>query len=247
MYLRLLIFFLFICCFNVVAKSVERITIATASSFNLPLISIKENFEKKHDIIIDIISGASGKLTTSLIHGAPYQLFFSADTKFSEILEKRGRIRKENSLTYAKGKLYLLMKNGSCENLKKKLKSPNVRISIANPQIAPFGRAAKEYLKKIKIWEDVKDSLLTGENVSQSYQWFYTDNVDFAFVSNSFIPKIKKNSKTVTCEIDNKNYSNMEQELVVINNTENIKKFIDYFQTDKHVQDVIKKFGYEVN
>lgn len=141
----------------------------------------------RHDEI-EIIktTGSSGVLMRQAQEGAPFDLFFSADLERVEQLAAEGVILPDTVRTYAEGRLVMLIAEddlqiNSIENLNSQLPI-HMRIAIANPQHAPYGKAAKEALTTLGQWEALEDRFVYGENVMHTLQFARSGNVGIAFV-----------------------------------------------------------------
>jgi molybdate transport system substrate-binding protein len=146
-----------------------KIIVAVAANFVLPMNEIKRDFEKEDPSVdIEIIPGASGKLAAQIQNGAPFEIFASADMDFPLLLKEKGYVEKGPAV-YAQGSLVLFSASGI--DLRKGLsvlKDGSVKkIVIANPETAPYGKAAVSAMKKCGIYEEVKHKLVTAENINK--------------------------------------------------------------------------------
>ena len=143
-------------------------------------------FHKSHpDIKIKLILASSGKLTAQIIHGAPFDLFLSANMKYPLLLYKRG-YTKTKPKVYAKGAIALFsVKNIDLTNFKNALLKAKL-IAIANPKSAPYGNVAITALKNAKIYQKVLPKLIYAETVSAVIP--YTINqADVGIIAKSII------------------------------------------------------------
>jgi molybdate transport system substrate-binding protein len=130
---------------------------------------------------------SSGVLARQIENGAPFDVFLSAGEEFMEPLVKRNKVVKEEIQIYAIGRIGLWAKSGAIRKMGD-LDQPAVRvIAVANPQLAPYGRAAMAALAKTRLLEKVKDKLVFGENIRQTQQFAETGNADCAILSWSLI------------------------------------------------------------
>ena len=171
---KLLLLVLFAGLFKISAQS---ITIAAAADLRFAFDNITKLYKEKHpDVKVDVIFGSSGNLYQQIINLAPFDLFFSADISFPKKLE-------EQKLTYGKPKIYavgqIVLWSASKDVSKglELLKFDDVRkISIANPEVAPYGKRAVESLIYYKLYDKIKDKIVKGDNVSQAAQFVLTGN-----------------------------------------------------------------------
>ena len=151
----------------------ENIHIAVASNFSGTMKVLIKEFEKKSQGSITASYASSGHIYAQIVNGAPYDVFFSADTERPQKLIKNGYANNDNSFVYAEGKLILWQeKQGETVN-ERSLSEPDtkVRIAIANPKHAPYGKAAIETMQRMSVFKDLKTSLITAQNVTQVHQF----------------------------------------------------------------------------
>ncbi len=161
-----------------------EVTAAVASNFLSTFRSLTVAFEQTTGHRVRIVSGSTGKLFAQIVHGAPYEVFLSADTKRPRLLEERGLA--ESRFTYALGKITLWSADPnlighSGEDI---LKRGTFRhLALANPKTAPYGLAAKTVLQKLKLWSQLQPRIVQGENISQALQFIASRNAELGFVA----------------------------------------------------------------
>ena len=156
-------------------------TVAAASDLRFALESVAEDFRKNSRERVELVFGSSGNLARQLMDGAPFELFLSADEMFVEKLADAGLTRDRGAL-YAVGRVVLYAPNGSrltvderLEGLRTLLARGGVtRFALANPEHAPYGRAAEAALRAQGLWEKLQPALVLGENISQAAQFATT-------------------------------------------------------------------------
>jgi molybdate transport system substrate-binding protein len=180
--------------FNNVSAHAGEVHVAVASNFLQPLNALSSAFEHEfgHEIIIS--SASSGKLYAQIQHGAPFDVFLSADS------DKPARVAREiggssQPFAYAIGRLVLWCPS-QCELPLTSLRTGNfTKLAIANPRLAPYGLAAKQTLRaemphkmKTQTTSDLmRDKWVMGENISQTYRFVETGNATLGFVARSQI------------------------------------------------------------
>jgi molybdate transport system substrate-binding protein len=150
----------------------KDVSVYAAADLQLAMRSLIQAFEQENpQARIKVTFGSSGKGYAQLASGAPHDLFFSADMAYAERLAKEG-LTLTKPKSYGLGRLVVWSLSGSQVDVSKGLEvllEPSVKkISIANPEHAPYGRAAKESLEKAGLWERVKNKLVIAENISQA-------------------------------------------------------------------------------
>ncbi len=127
--------------------------------------------------------GSSGLLARQIESGAPFDVFLSASEAFLEDLARKGRVNREDILIYALGRLGLWSKSGTIRSFEDFFRFETFRLAIANPQHAPYGRAARQTLEKARIWERLEPQIVLAENVRQAMQFAESGNVDAVLTS----------------------------------------------------------------
>jgi molybdate transport system substrate-binding protein len=152
--------------------------VAAASDLQFALEAISQAFTAETGERVNLVFGSSGNLTRQVMSGAPFELFLSADEAFVDALADAGHTR-DRGLLYAIGRIVLFAPRGSplvvdeqMKGLRTLLaKNSGIRFAIANPEHAPYGRAAEAALRALGIWDNVQPALVLGENISQTAQF----------------------------------------------------------------------------
>lgn len=158
----------------------DRLIIAAASDLQFAMEDILDRFRAHHpDDVIDIVYGSSGKFSTQIAQGAPYDLYFSADIAYPRQLANAGHAASEVT-PYAVGRIVLWRssRNGSEMRLEDLTAQGIRRVAIANPRHAPYGARAKEALKAAGVWKKVENKLILGSNISQAAQFVETGHAE---------------------------------------------------------------------
>jgi molybdate transport system substrate-binding protein len=178
------------------AQAADSLSIAAAADLTLCLDELNAVFRKTHPgAELKSTTGSSGNFFAQISNGAPFDLFLSADMSYPRELVKAG-LADESSLTlYATGHIVLWSTNPAVDVSQglKVLKTDVVKkFAIANPQVAPYGRAAKAALERAGLWDALQSKLVRGENIAQTAQFVQTGNVDAGIVALSLVlaPKV---------------------------------------------------------
>lgn len=167
-------------------------SIAAAASLNFVLPELMADFRRRGGGELVVVYGASGNLARQITQGAPHQLFLSADEVFVAHLAAQGFVR-DRGVVYALGRLALFAAHGSpvrvdarLAGLRAALRAGHVqRFAIANPETAPYGRAAIEALTHAGLWPQIAPHIVRGENVAQAAQFASTGAAQAGLVAAS--------------------------------------------------------------
>ena len=240
----------FFCSFVVspaLAGGGKRLTVAAASDLTFALKEIARGFDKDTGNKTVISFGSSGMLARQIESGAPFDLFFSADSRSMEGLEKGGHIMPATVTLYARGVIVLAVnrRSGAVAAGLRDLSRPEIKkIAIANPAHAPYGRAAVEALKAAGVLEAVRGKLVYGENIRQALQFVQTGDAQAGIVALS-IADVPEVSYT---PVDPKLHNPIDQAAALVKSSkapEAALAFIRYAVGEKGGA-ILKKYGFIV-
>ena len=163
--------------------------VAVASNFLAPLETLAEAFVEQGGDELLISGGATGQLYTQISNGAPYDVLLAADQARPQRLVDEGLARADRRITYARGQLVLWARPGielPAAGLAGLRPESVSRLAIANPALAPYGRAAREVLEATGHWAALEDRIVQGQSVGQAFQYLATGNVSHALVAASY-------------------------------------------------------------
>jgi len=168
----------------------QDIRVAAAADLKFAMQDVAAQFETKTGRKVDVTYGSSGNFFSQLQNGAPFDLFFSADIDYPRKLEAAGLAEPGTLYEYAIGRIAIWTpadaKVDAASLGWKTLLDPSVqKIAVANPEHAPYGRAAVAALQKAGIYEQVKPKLVYGENISQAAQFAQSGNAQAGIVAMS--------------------------------------------------------------
>lgn len=180
------------------AGPARTLSVAAAANLKPAMEALTRGFEaERGDVKVTVTLGASGSLFAQIENGAPFDVFFSADAEYPRRLVEAGLGGKDDERVYALGKLAVWAPRGSPLRLEEEglraVAGPAVKkLAIANPAVAPYGRAAEAALRSAGIHDAVKGRLVLGQNVSQAVQFAQSGAADAAVVplSLTFSPEL---------------------------------------------------------
>lgn len=181
---------LLLCAALSIAAQNRQVRVAAASDLQTVMPVIAAAFEADTGKHAQLVFGSSGNFFAQIQNGAPFDVFFSADSEFPAKLIQSGRAEPRSAVAYAVGRLVLwLPPAAKCDPQTEKwncLLTPEIsRIAIANPAHAPYGRAAVQALQAAHVYEQVRAKLVFGENISQTAQFVQSGNAQAGLVAYS--------------------------------------------------------------
>lgn len=229
----------------------RRATVAAASDLNFVLTEIADRFAREHGQRIDLVFGSSGMLARQVRDGAPFELFLSADETFVGELARAGLTRDGGTL-YAIGRIVLFAPTGSplvpsegLDGLARLVASGRVtRFAIANPQHAPYGRAAEAALRKRGLWTDLQARLVLGDNVSQAAQFATTGNAVGGIIAYSLALAPSVRSRGAFALISDADHPPLRQRMVLLQRAGPlVERFYQYLQ-EPAARAIFERYGF---
>ena len=228
----------------------DEISVAAAADLTFAFKDIAAKFQAQTGTQVKLSLGSSGNFFSQIQNGAPYDLFFSADMGYATKLEGAGLTEPGSLTEYAIGRIVLWTPNSSKVDVNSGLavlKDPSIRkIAIANPEHAPYGRAAVAALKHENLYAQIKDKLVMGENISQTAQFVQSGNADIGIIALSLAiaPAMKDTGKYLTIPQDD--YPTIEQAAVILKSSQkkdSAHKFLTFLKTPE-ISALMKRYGF---
>jgi molybdate transport system substrate-binding protein len=224
----------------------DAIRVAVASNFSEAAKEIAARYEQRSGQKLILIFGSTGKHYAQIKHGAPFDIFFAADARRPRLLEEEGAAIAGSRFTYARGRLVLWSpREGFIDKQGRILETGQfTRLAIANPKLAPYGRAAQEVLQAKGLWNALRQRMVRGENIGQTYQFVKSGNSALGFVAYS---QIKRSNQAVAGSywlIPQTLYQPIEQQVILLRDNPVVREFIAYLQ-EPEAQTIIRAYGYD--
>jgi molybdate transport system substrate-binding protein len=227
----------------------DEALVAVAANFAGAVEAIGAEFAKETGHTIQVTTGATGKLYAQISEGAPFAILLSADAKTPARLEEEGKAVAGSRFTYAAGKLSLWSAdlNRIGADPKAALTAPEtLYVAIANPDLAPYGVAAREALTAMGLWETIQPKIVMGENIGQTFSMVDSGAAQMGFVATSAVQLPGKESKGSRYDVPQELFEPIEQDAVLLKAGESNAAaiaFLDYLKGDK-AKGIIASFGY---
>ena len=224
----------------------EEIRVAVASNFADAMASIAMHFEASADHNVTLSFGSTGKHYAQIKNGAPFDAFFAADVRRPERLEKEGVALPGSRFTYAVGKLVLWSPEpGYVDPESSVLERHEFRhLAIANPKLAPYGKAAEEVLRARGLWGRLSGRLVRGENIGQTFQFVKSGNAELGFVAYSQVKRPNQPVAGSFWEAPQALYTPIEQQAVLLKDNEAARAFLAFVRSEGALK-IIHEYAYD--
>lgn len=225
--------------------------VAAASDLNFALTEIVEQFAREGGERIELVFGSSGTLARQIRDGAPFEMFLSADETFVEELATASLTRDRGAL-YGIGRIVLFAPTGSplnpdegLDGLARLVASGGLtRFAIANPEHAPYGRAAQAALRKRGLWGALQSRLVLGENVSQAAQFATTGNAVGGIIAYSLALAPNLQGRGTHALISDADHAPLRQRMVLLKRARPaVERFYRYLQ-DAPARAILERYGF---
>ena len=227
----------------------QPVTIAVAANMKHAFMEINTAFRATGKSELRVVFGSSGNFTAQIMNGAPYGLFIAADEHFPLELYKSGKAVDEGAI-YAIGKLAIIAKKSM--NLSSAASRADIvaaitkanKVAIAKPELAPYGKAAVQYLKSEGLWDLAKDKLIYGDNIGVATMYVASGAADIGFTALSLAmsPELMKTTSYST--LNHSFYEPIKQRMVLMKNAPAEAVDLYRFMLSAQAKSILHKYGY---
>ena len=230
------------------ATAADRIMIAAAADLKVCMDELVAGFKREHaDAVVEVAYGSSGNFKTQIEQGAPFDLFFSADSAYPRALHAAG-LATAAPRVYAIGRIVLWSATLDARNfaLADLIRADIQKVAIANPQHAPYGQRAEEALRAAGVWDAVQPKLVYGENIAQTAQFVQSGNAQVGIIALSLALNPQLAGKGGYALIPDSLHQPLEQAFVITQHGAGnalAGQFADYVQTPA-VRALMARYGF---
>lgn len=222
--------------------------LAVAANFMAPMQKIAASFEASSGHKLQLASGSTGKFYAQIKNGAPFDLLLAADDETPARLEQEGAAVAGSRFTYATGKLALWSASPDRVDAKGEVlrQGKFAHLALANPKLAPYGRAAQETLQALGLSDALQSKLVMGENIAQAQQFVATGNAELGFVALSQVWRDGKFTSGSAWLVPEKLHTPIRQDVVLLQHGRNnaaAAALLKYLQSNA-TKAVIASYGY---
>lgn len=226
-------------------ESVARLRVAVASSFSTPADRLADQFAAEEGVRVVLIPGATGKHYAQIVNGAPFDLFLAADDVRPRLLEQRGLGVGGTRFTYALGQLVLWSAELDDLSAGDRILRGSAfrRLAIANPEIAPYGLAARQTLEALDLWQTLERKIVRGENVGHAYHFVASRNADLGFVSMAQILGSDVTSVGSYWVVPQELYRPIRQQAILIADSSGGREFLRFLR-GQSARSILEDYGF---
>ena len=229
----------------------EEAVVAVAANFAEVVERLEADFERDGRHTLTFVAGSTGKLYAQIVHGAPFDAFLAADQERPELLEREGLAVAGSRFTYATGRLTLWSRepgrvgsDGAAT-----LRRGGFRLlAIANPELAPYGAAARQTLEKLGLWSSLGGKIVMGETIGQAHAMVASGNAELGFVALSSVISPRNQLPGSRWDVPAELYEPIRQDAVLLKRAAGnaaARGFLEYLR-GAEARALIESYGYRV-
>lgn len=223
-----------------------EVIVAVAANFTAPMKEIAAAFERETGHKVSLSFGSTGNFRTQIVNGAPFQVFLAADDETPAALERDGHAVAGTRFTYAVGKLVLWSPGPLVDAQGKILETGEfAHLAVANPKLAPYGKAAMQVLQKRGLTARLEPKIVWGQSITQTYQFVVSGAAELGFVALSQVHEDGK-MKGSAWLVPQEDYDPIRQDAVLLVQGKDepaARELLAYLQREP-TRAIIQRYGY---
>ncbi len=221
--------------------------VAVASNFAQTLEEVGAVFEREIGISLVLSPGSTGKHYAQIVHGAPFDVFLAADAEHPQRLVEQGFGVAGSNRCYAMGRLVLWSAQPGFVDKGIEVLEQNHwhHLAVANPEFAPYGKAARSALEGLGLWQSLQARLVRGENVGQAFQFVLSGNAELGLVARSQVLRLAAEARGSIWEVPQTMYPPLRQYAVILRDGDEAKAFLQ-FLLGEEARKIIRAAGYDL-
>lgn len=225
----------------------DSLLIAVAANFNATLEALGQEFTRQTGHSLRLTSASTGVHYAQIINGAPFDLFFSADAERPRLLEEQGEALSGTRFTYALGQLVLWSRDPNRVDPEGEVLRQGEfrRLAVADPETAPYGRAAGQVLERLGLAAALKGRLVTGTNISQAYQFVATGAAPLGLVAWSQLQAPGRAIAGSYWRVPEALYDPIEQQAVLLRDSPAARQFLQFMESPEAAL-ILERYGYRL-
>ena len=227
--------------------SAGDVTVAVAANAAEAVEAVAAEFERESGHRVTVTVGSTGKLYAQILHGAPFDVFLAADQERPRLLVEQGLAVEDSQRTYAIGRLVLWGSDPTVPVNADTLRDGSFRrLAIANPDLAPYGAAARDVVRALGLWESLRPKIVLGENVGQAFAMAASGNAELAFVPLASVLSPRSGHEGSYWEIPEYLHAPIRQDSILLDRASDkpaARAFHRFLDTQR-AQTIIESFGF---
>lgn len=234
------------------AARAAEVTVAVAANFAEPLESLVADFERRSGHRVRTVIASTGTLYAQIVNGAPFDVLLAADQRRPRLLGESDHAVADSRFTYAVGRLTLWSANPALldgDGARVLREGTFRRLVIANPDLAPYGEAARETLQELGAWERVQPRLIRTENIAGTFTVVASGNAEIGLVALSYVLSPRNPVAGSRWDVPASLHAPIRQDAVLLRRgaaNEGARALLDHLRSDE-ARGVIERFGYGVD
>ena len=227
------------------AAAADEIRVAVATNFSATMGALVVLFEHSSEHTVVLSAGSTGNHYAQIRNGAPFDAFFAADVERPTLLDQQGIAVAGSRFQYAVGRLVLWSPRPNFVDAEGRvLESGDFRfLALANPELAPYGAAAREVLLARDLWSTLQSKLARGQDIGQTYSFVHTGNAELGFVAYSQLKQPGEEIAGSYWLVPESLHRPIEQEAVLLRDVPAARELVEFVKTPA-ARDVIRSYGY---
>jgi molybdate transport system substrate-binding protein len=225
--------------------------IAAAANLSFAMAEVAAEFERTDGARVEVVFGASGTLTRQILDGAPFEMFLAADEEFPARIAAAG-LSRDSGVVYAIGRLVLFAPRNSplavdpeLKGLARLLDSGGLtRFAIANPDVAPYGRAAEALLRKHGLLDRLRPALVLGDSVTQAAQFATTGNAVGGLIAYSILRAPRFSERGTYALIADGDHPPLRQRMVLLKRAGPVAERFHTFIQGPAARAILQRHGF---
>lgn len=248
---RTILFVAFFYAASLQTSRAQEVRVAAAADLKFALDDLASEYKKQTGVTVAPTYGSSGNFFMQIQNGAPFDIFLSADVEYPRKLLSSGFAEPGTLVQFATGRIVLWVRQDSPLNLSqlglKTLLDPTVKkIAIANPEHAPYGRAAVVAMQHAGMYDQVRSKFVYGENISQTAQFVQSGNAETGIIALSLaLSPAMQNGKR--WDIPSDTYSRIEQAAVILKSAKDkasARGFLNFLHSES-AKIILRRYGFD--
>jgi molybdate transport system substrate-binding protein len=223
----------------------EEVRVAVATNFRATMDALAAAFGARGEHAVIVSAGATGSQYAQIVNGAPFDAFFAADVERPTLLERDGIGVAGTRFVYAVGRLALWSARLSyVDDGGRVLETGAYRhLAIANPDLAPYGAAAREVLRARGLWDDLEKRLVQGQDIGQAYSFVATGNAELGFVALAQLMRPGAKPEGSYWVVPQDLHAPIAQQAILLRDSPAARAFLEFVKSEE-ARTIVRSYGY---